>query len=119
MTSGTIRKKSIFYTTCRRFGIAYNAALQAATAALAASGYRAARDSHHYRIIQSLAYTLECGPDLLEQFDGFRKKRNVGGYGRAGTVSDMEAKEMINLAKRLRGNVEVWLRKNHPELLEQ
>ncbi len=37
-----------------RFNIAYNALLQAATAALAAAGYRAARDSHHYRILQSL-----------------------------------------------------------------
>lgn len=37
-----------------RLNIAYNAALQAATAALAAAGYRAERDSHHYRVIQSL-----------------------------------------------------------------
>ena len=35
-----------------RCAIAYNAALQAATAALAAAGYRAARDNHHYRVIQ-------------------------------------------------------------------
>jgi hypothetical protein len=37
-----------------RFAIAYNAALQAAAAALAAAGFRASRDSHHYRVIQSL-----------------------------------------------------------------
>ena len=43
-----------------RFSIAYNAALQAATAALAASGYRAAREVHHYRVIQSLAYTIKA-----------------------------------------------------------
>ena len=41
-----------------RFAIAYNAALQAATAALAAAGYRASRDSHHYRVIQSLELTV-------------------------------------------------------------
>lgn len=41
-----------------KLNIAYNAALQAATAALAASGYRAAREQHHYRTIQSLAHTL-------------------------------------------------------------
>jgi hypothetical protein len=41
-----------------RFAIAYNAALQAATAALAASGYRAGRDGHHYRVIQSLELTV-------------------------------------------------------------
>ena len=33
-----------------RLNIAYNAALQAATAALAASGFRASRESHHYRV---------------------------------------------------------------------
>ena len=32
-----------------RLNIAYNAALQAASAALAACGYRAARDAHHYQ----------------------------------------------------------------------
>jgi hypothetical protein len=31
-----------------KLSIAYNAALQTATAALAASGYRATRDGHHY-----------------------------------------------------------------------
>ena len=43
-----------------RLNIAYNAALQAAIAALAASGYRAARESHHYYTIQSLAYTIRA-----------------------------------------------------------
>jgi len=32
-----------------KLSIAYNAGLQAATAALAAAGYRAAREQHHYR----------------------------------------------------------------------
>jgi hypothetical protein len=41
-----------------RLSIAYNAALQAAAAALAAAGYRAAREAHHYRVIQSLAHTI-------------------------------------------------------------
>jgi len=35
--------------------IVYNAALQAA--ALAAAGYRASREQHHYRVIQSLRQT--------------------------------------------------------------
>jgi hypothetical protein len=42
-----------------RFNIAYNAALQTATAALAASGYTVAKgDSNHFRVIQSLAFTI-------------------------------------------------------------
>jgi hypothetical protein len=37
--------------TDNKFCMAYNAALKVATAALAAAGYRASRDSHHFRLI--------------------------------------------------------------------
>jgi hypothetical protein len=102
-----------------RLNIAYNAALQAATAALAVAGYRAARESHHYRIIQSLAYTIGAPAGLIAQFDQFRKKRNIGGYERAGTTSDQEAKEMFFLAKNIRSDVETWLNQTHPGLMEK
>ena len=100
-----------------RLNIAYNAALQAATAALAASGYRATRDGHHYRVIQSLAYTIGANRSLVAQLDQFRKKRNISDYELAGAVSDFEVQEMITLAKKLRDAVKTWLGKNHPELL--
>jgi len=100
-----------------RMNIAYNAALQAATAALAACGYRASRDSHHYRVIQSLADTIGADKKLIAQFDQFRKKRNIGGYEQAGLVSDKEADEMMALAQQLRKRTERWLRVNYPELL--
>ena len=101
-----------------RMNIAYNAALQAATAALAAAGYRPARDSHHYRVIQSLAHTIGADTKLIAQFDQFRKKRNIGGYERAGLVSDAEADEMIVLAQRLRKEIELWVRTKYPQLLK-
>lgn len=101
-----------------RMNIAYNAALQAATVALAAAGYRSARDAHHYRVIQSLAYTIGSDRKLIAKFDQFRKKRNIGGYERAGLVSDAEADEMVALAKRLRKEVEKWIRTNFPQLLK-
>lgn len=41
-----------------KMNIAYNAGLQAAAAALAAAGYRASRDAHHFRVIQSLRETI-------------------------------------------------------------
>jgi len=74
-----------------RLNIAYNAALQAATAALAASGYRASRDQHHYRVIQSLELTIGADRKVVSRLDAFRKKRNVGGYERAGGISEGEA----------------------------
>jgi len=100
-----------------RLNIAYNAALQSATAALAAYGFRASRDTHHYRVIQSLSLTIGADTGLVRQFDLFRKKRNIGGYERVGMVSDQEATEMIALAGRIRQEVKDWLTSHHGELV--
>lgn len=100
-----------------RLNIAYNAGLQAATAALAAAGFRAGREAHHYRVIQSLAYTVGADAVLVARFDAFRKKRNIGGYERVGTVSDAEACEMIAFAEELRARVNHWIGVEHPDLL--
>ena len=92
-----------------KFNIAYNAALQCAKAALATAGYRPTRESHHYRLIHSLAYTIQADDKLIIQFDMFRKKRNISDYMRAGEISDLEVKEMIALSKRLRHRVKEWI----------
>jgi hypothetical protein len=101
-----------------RMNIAYNAALQAATVALAASGYRASRDQHHYRVIQSLRETLGTDASTVGTLDTFRKKRNAAGYDRAGLVSDADASAMRTLAERLKSDVVQWLKKNHAQLLK-
>jgi len=100
-----------------RLAIAYNAALQCASAALAACGYQASREAHHYRVILSLEHTLGADSNLVAQFDAFRKKRNVGDYEVAGATSKQEADEMVALARHLRQELENWLRANYPELL--
>jgi len=100
-----------------RLAIAYNAALQCAAAALAACGYRASREAHHHRVIQSLAFTIGAEAQLVAQLEAFRKKRNIGDYERAGLVSRGESNEMVGLAQRLRQEVGDWLKANHPELL--
>lgn len=102
-----------------RFAIAYNAALQAATAALACAGFRASRESHHYRVIQSLEFTLAYDRSFIATFDAFRKKRNISSYDLAGSVSDREAAEMFELAKRLRADVEKWIATNMSGLLKK
>jgi uncharacterized protein (UPF0332 family) len=100
-----------------RFAIAYNAALQAATAALAAAGYRASRESHHYRVIQSLSLTLGKSAEFIRNFDAFRKKRNVSNYDIGGGVSERELQEMTDMAETLREEVENWIRAKHRPLL--
>jgi len=54
-----------------------------------------------------------------QQFDKFRKKRNIGGYEAAGRISQQEADEMKALAKKLREQVGEWLQYKYPELLER
>jgi hypothetical protein len=100
-----------------RLNIAYNAALQAATAALAACGFRAPREAHHYRSMHSLALTMKLGKQEISILDKFRIKRNISDYERAGMTSEQEAQEMYALAKKLRKEVEEWLRANYPHLL--
>jgi hypothetical protein len=48
--------------------------------------------------------------------DRLRQKRNIGIYERAGQVSDKEAEAALELATRLKKDVESWLRENHPDL---
>jgi hypothetical protein len=99
-----------------RLAIAYNSALQSASAALTAMGYRSARNGQHYRILQSLALTIGADASLIAKLDAFRKKRNISDYERSGSVSEKEARELYELAGSLKRTVELWLKKNHPEL---
>jgi hypothetical protein len=103
----------------RKFTTAYNAALTLSLAALAASGYRPAGEGHHYWAIQSLAFTLQLDDETIEKFNKFRRKRNITDYERSGSVSEKEVSEMLELARSLRVTLEEWLKKNHPELLQE
>lgn len=102
-----------------QLNIAYNAALQSAKAAMAAAGYRASREAQHFRIIQSLEFTLALEKSEIDKLDQFRKKRNISDYERAGLVSEGEVEEAIALAERLRKQAEEWIRSNHSRLLRK
>lgn len=101
-----------------RLAIAHNSALMSATAALAASGYRASREGHRYVILQPLGLTVGADRALLAQLDRFRKKRNLSGYERAGLVCEQEAVEMVGLAERVREVVWAFLMEKHPDLTD-
>jgi hypothetical protein len=57
--------------------------------------------------------------ETIGQLDQFRKKRNISDYERTGIVSNQEAKEMIVLARKMRRDVEKWLRAHYPELMRK
>ena len=101
-----------------RLAIAYNGALQAAKAALAAAGYRVAggEKGHHYRLVESLRYTADLPAGDIDLLQQMRKKRNLSDYELAGAVSDSEADEMAGLARRVLDTVVRWLEAEHPDL---
>ena len=100
-----------------RFGIAYNATLQLATAALAAEGYQAERQNKHQRTIECLAWTIGLKPNEVALLDLCRRKRHTNVYDQVGAISDQEADEMLESAKRLRTQTMSWLKKRFPKLL--
>ncbi|HSM15806.1 MAG TPA: hypothetical protein VK845_02260 [Gemmatimonadales bacterium] len=101
-----------------RLGIAYNAALQLATLALAAEGFRPGRQRGHEYALRSLAYTIEAESALVDVLDGVRRKRNLSHYERTGTTSSGEALEIYTLAAQLRARVVSWLQDSHPDLYQ-
>ena len=79
----------------------------------------ARKEGQHYRVIQSLAFTISTDTTIIKQLDKFRHKRNISDYERAGLVTEQEAEEMVALAKQLRDDVEQWLRIHHSELARE
>lgn len=101
-----------------RLNIAYNAALQSAKAALAASGYLAGKAGNaHYHTLQSLTLTIGLDAKTVARLDAFRKRRNSTEYDTAGVTSDSEADEMRKLAGDVSARVRTWLKEHHANLL--
>jgi len=102
-----------------RLGHAPTACLAIAAAALAASGYRARQGSlaHHWRLIESLEYTLGLTPGQIKELQDYRKKRSLSVYERAGVVAPGEADSALSAARRLRDRLAAWLGREHPDLL--
>jgi uncharacterized protein (UPF0332 family) len=101
-----------------RFDIAYNAALQLATAALASAGYQAERQNKHMRTLECLEFVTDIDQDTVAFLDRCRRKRHSAVYDQVGAVSDHEAEEMLAAAVRLRGQIESWMRDAHPDLID-
>jgi len=99
-----------------QLGITHNAALQLATLALAAEGYRPGRERAHERALLSLRFTVGVPDDTVNLLDTVRRKRNQASYEHAGSTSSREATEYHRIVTELRDDVVRWLRKKHPRL---
>ena len=100
-----------------RHNISYNAALQLATAALAAAGYRARREAQHFRVPHSLEFTVGISQKVVRRLDQARKRRNFSAYDAVGMIHSHEADEVVDQARVLRDDVLAWLDLKHRSLI--
>jgi hypothetical protein len=80
-------------------------------------GHLVTKNAHHYRVIESLRFTLNSEDKLIRKLDAFRKKRNLSEYNHAGAVTAVELGEIVVLAEDLRKSVESWIMAQFPSLL--
>ena len=101
-------------STDRKFACAYNAVLQLATILLYCKGYESEGLGHHFTLFQTMKIIM--GTDyytLADYFDSCRSKRNITDYDYAGTISDLESKELIEEAEKFLEVTLNWLKKNY------
>lgn len=104
----------------RRFTIAYNAALQAGRALLAAEGYRTAGPGHHHTVFQALRRILNHEHHhVLDYLDDCRSKRNLADYLGTEVTSEQEVSDLIREATRFSKLLHDLIRERHPRLLKQ
>jgi hypothetical protein len=101
-----------------RFQLAYGAALDIATVAVLAAGYRVrARVGHHQLVLEAAAVAL--GPEsdsLLSYLDLCRRRRNTISY-EGDEVGDEQAQELLRETGRFAALVKAWLEHRHRDLL--
>jgi uncharacterized protein (UPF0332 family) len=96
-----------------QFAIAYNAALQLASAVLRASGYRAStKVGHHWATFSVLPDVMgDDFRELADYFNDCRSKRNTIEYCDSGTITKQAAEELIDKVKVFKTKVIAWLKK--------
>ena len=103
----------------RRFTIAYNAALQAGRALLAAEGYRTAGQGHHHTVFQALRrLTDQEHHHVLDYLDDCRSKRNLAEYLGTEVASEQEVAELVREAKKFSALLHGLIHERHPRLIK-
>lgn len=102
-----------------RFQLAYVAALDLATIAVRASGYRIkSRLGHHQLTFEAAGVALgESSRETIDYFDLCRRRRNVISYD-GDEVSQALADELLAESVRFAETIDRWLRTEHPGIIE-
>jgi hypothetical protein len=100
----------------QRFIIGYDAARTLSLMIVRACGYRPKRAGYHYYTFQALAAADPAFRQLAEYFDTCRVMRNDSEYDFAGAITRDDADELEKAVTKFCGEVEAWLKTNHPGL---
>jgi hypothetical protein len=97
----------------------YMAAIPSAKAILRVSGYRTSEETKGGQdiLFQCLTFTVYPNPKDIIVFGVARKLRKQSAYDSVAEV-EPDATDLFNKVKKLRVDVESWIRKNHPRLLK-
>lgn len=79
---------------------AYNAMLQAGRALMFAKGYRPKSQDHHLTVVCFVAavYSSKFSEDVLNAFSKARLRRNESLYDKAGSISQIQAQDLVQKA---------------------
>jgi len=99
----------------------YEAALPCAAAPLRAEGYRipSASNGGHSLLFQALTFTVDKKLKYSDPLQEARKLRNQTVYTSIVSLNKPDISKLLTTVRELRGDVEKWLRKEHPELFPQ
>lgn len=86
-----------------KLGHSHNAVIAIASAGLLLEGYRIRKGSpsHHYRMIESLEFTLKLKEEDVKELQDYRRKRSLSIYEQSGLVTEKESAGALKAAKRL------------------
>ena len=86
-----------------KLGHSHNAIIAIASAGLALEGYRIRKGSpsHHYRIVESLEFTLGLKEEEVKELQDYRRKRSLSIYEQSGMVTATESVGALSAAQRL------------------
>ena len=102
-----------------RFSLAYNAALQLATAALRLHGIRIRKTGFHQQTLAELRTRLPTAMQgFADFFDRARRKRNAASYDRVNVVSEGEVDDLIDQVGTFRAWVDAEVRRRRGNTAE-
>ena len=80
---------------------AYNAMLQAGRGLMFSKGYRPKGQEHHVAVVSFMqaVYSSKFSPEVLQAFERARRRRSDATYDRQGTISESQARMVVEKAE--------------------